>query len=1581
MSVSNHLTPELLADWANSSSSLLSPKFTQFQNEAIQDHNSANFLELLREFVYTAARSSEKSLSSNLADFLANNLDKTPSENHDSSTAQQYLLDTLWTIWFELGASTSDTAEPLKKRFISFINDSLSRSLVTGKMLKFTLQEDLLELLDIWPAKVLQAALIKVRTKELYTQTKFNLLREESQGYSKFYVELNNFWNHNPNYSTYSVQDFLQTKLNSLIGYYNLDPNRVIDIILDTYERNLARNIKINPNKANFLGLMAQFNAQSVTQLLGFKFEQYNEQRPAPYALFATAALLIGANFVALGEIWAYLGPSDSSIRQQREEYLQNEIAKSKKLGVVSLSKEEGNEKAKESKDSKENNEITVVQQGVVLAQSAPCGFPIEINPTNQKFQLLRAFLDQNQWENAEKLLKFYSAACPAGELSVAKSLCDFVHRLIGPFYEPIAAAYGYQILQNKARPAAENLPSASTIMAENEGISRLVALAQFKDSVNVSDQSYRELIGLLEPVMSYLGQYLHVDASLVSKLCRILRHIVQLEKNQFLAEKGAELEAVNEFSLSEELEDFVCRRILVAFSLIPSNVGLSVDLWAVLSLLPYPQRYRIYGDWLQEIYDSSVELSILRSHINNQTKYFRKRISAAAARSCGRLLSKFSLSNPLLVFDLILQQVQAFDNMINPVVETLKYQTQLNLDCCVYVQMLQWANPNKAKLKSDGMNEAHWFQSLSTFAANFYRRFPDVELEPTVQYIINQLKLNESLDLLLVKELLSEMASVEVYEDVSSAQIEGQAGGPLLNAETVTVRSTNKNKKKTTQALLEVLVGKKLIVPFLILLVQQRAGIIHATSYEHERLIGELYDKAQEIMLALVELLFINLSNENYAKLWPNLHELCTKYFIPPNTAFHVLRRILHYKKIQGFNEEDGADGQAPVKMEDSAEKTANNSMTSSISPPLLISTCRQLLPEAVWLSISPEFYCCFWRLSQYDLYVPTAQYAASIKKLQNSIKNLEKQAVEGKLNEKQKKEKERLNKLIQSLRSEEQQQKAKHGATLAEIESHIKTWLVDIPQRSETVSSFIQHCILPRVFVSALDAFYAANFVQILVKLGCPYFSLVIFYDLLIKSVAPLIASCSSNEASRFGRFLAAILQQINNFCTNEAIYEKEGMISPVFSTQIAEPAGEKLSFSRLALCNSKWQQKLLRTFTKKLAASSKMEISNALLVLSKITGEWPKLQSSGEQLERQLELIMEDEENKNTALKVLSTRSHALLQAQRKNWIKDIKETPKAAAGSANAVTNAAITAPTIATKTVPAKASSSKPSSNPSAPAPVKSTDRPERSSAPSSSGGPSNVNKRPRERPEREENFRQQPPALAREESRGGEGTKSREGRDSRDSRENRDNRESRESRDSRDNRENRENRDKQRRVASSASPNTSRLNVSAKEFISTPTHDRNDRAASSPPRRERETSGSSRGDRYVASGETINIPLPSSFRATSQPAKRKRNEETTSNLREEKESNNSSSNHRSGREADSNAKRVRGDDRSNGTNSSSNNRAGRLDSPPRSNNPPPAAPAQQWRPVANNRSTSGSNTNPSSSTHPRNSSTHPPRRR
>lgn len=98
-----------------------------------------------------------------------------------------------------------------------------------------------------------------------YKQQKFNLLREESEGFAKAVTELS--------------QNFAVTKLTSaqlydrlmaLIGYFDIDPNRMLDLVIESFECHP----EYSQIYVDLLHLL-HFDQITLCQLIGFKFQQY----------------------------------------------------------------------------------------------------------------------------------------------------------------------------------------------------------------------------------------------------------------------------------------------------------------------------------------------------------------------------------------------------------------------------------------------------------------------------------------------------------------------------------------------------------------------------------------------------------------------------------------------------------------------------------------------------------------------------------------------------------------------------------------------------------------------------------------------------------------------------------------------------------------------------------------------------------------------------------------------------------------------------------------------------------------------------------------------------------------------------------------------------------------------------------------------------------------------------------------------------------------------------------------------------------------------------------------------------------
>ena len=166
--------------------------------------------------------------------------------------------------------------------------------------------------------------LIKANTRIKYKQEKYNLLREQSEGFSKLITVL-------------SQNELKADDVRSLIGRFKLDPNRVFDIVLEILERrpefastlcNLLKNEFENPHYAN---------------QIGFKFQSHSSRSlVAPSSLYLATARCIQHGVFTIEQIWPHLSPTDDEIREQMSKTRIKLSGVVRKIGVVNLNAKPG---------------------------------------------------------------------------------------------------------------------------------------------------------------------------------------------------------------------------------------------------------------------------------------------------------------------------------------------------------------------------------------------------------------------------------------------------------------------------------------------------------------------------------------------------------------------------------------------------------------------------------------------------------------------------------------------------------------------------------------------------------------------------------------------------------------------------------------------------------------------------------------------------------------------------------------------------------------------------------------------------------------------------------------------------------------------------------------------------------------------------------------------------------------------------------------------------------------------------------------------------------------------------------------
>ena len=135
------------------------------------------------------------------------------------------------------------------------------------------------------------------------------------------------------------------------------------------------------------------------------------------------------------------------------------------------------------------------------------------------------------------------------------------------------------------------------------------------------------------------LGPYLYRNTLLITKLLRIWRTLIQNNSD-------------NDFKY--DVFSLLNATILPSFSLVESNSALAEELWSLLKLFPYNERFLLYNIW--KIEPTNPLLIKIKYYIMKRIKYIMKRISKDKdiIKQLGRLIGKLSHSNPTYLFEYV---------------------------------------------------------------------------------------------------------------------------------------------------------------------------------------------------------------------------------------------------------------------------------------------------------------------------------------------------------------------------------------------------------------------------------------------------------------------------------------------------------------------------------------------------------------------------------------------------------------------------------------------------------------------------------------------------------------------------------------------------------------------------------------------------------------------------------------------------------------------------------------------------------------------------------------------------------------
>ena len=561
-------------------------------------------------------------------------------------------------------------------------------------------------------------------TQQHYRQTKHNLLHEASDGYAKLLTWL--LRDGNKDDATSST--LTRKEMNRFIGTFRLDPNRVLDLLLDLLEPAIeeeqeeqeqakgnaevkkddtksksnakpkstrietanGEDMDIVMNDANtakddkdndeddeenavdlstkplrILRLIRSFDTAKVPSLLAFKLEFFKtESKAVPQSFYKMVTFLAKHNVLDMALL---VRAARSDIEKAFKVYVKFMKRRIHAMIRIRLNNDGAN---------RQDPELVKLQQelntNIELLESR-----------NALIGLLRVVLAEGDWNLAKTSLlddtESWVRVCTLLPSRVGKPLLNHVLEEVSCVY---AQHVDTPVLSSKSSLKKNKTTMANTTNSNKDGSTAM----ETEESPATAIRNFLDLYLMPLSALAKSG-VLSTGTVLYCKLCRLFK--TWLSTTADTTENTATITTT--IKIEGPLYEFFKNVLVPTLCLFPTNPALSAELWNVLSVLPYPTRYRLYQEWRgtgleQKGMKSKPYIQVqCETEAGKAARYTLKRLSKENVRDMGRQLAKVTHSNPLVVFSTILSQIESYDNLIQMMVETVRFVTPLSLDVLGY--------------------------------------------------------------------------------------------------------------------------------------------------------------------------------------------------------------------------------------------------------------------------------------------------------------------------------------------------------------------------------------------------------------------------------------------------------------------------------------------------------------------------------------------------------------------------------------------------------------------------------------------------------------------------------------------------------------------------------------------------------------------------------------------------------------------------------------------------------------------------------------------------------------------------------
>ncbi|KAI4180286.1 MAG: hypothetical protein L6R41_007326 [Letrouitia leprolyta] len=667
----------------------------------------------------------------------------------------------------------------------------------------------------------------------------------------------------------------------------------------------------------NVTGTLPPVGNKVAAQILGFKLKFYSSSaRDAsdvlPVNIIYLAALLIKIGFISLRDLYPHLWPSEVAMNDVKEAKMKENAEKERlskpganmtnalaSAGI--LTEDDPRRREAIKRREAEAAKIAAAKAEAEAANAATTESVIEKEelpePAEQKVQLLKSLLCIGALPESLYMLGRFPWLFDAFT-ELPEHLHRILHHCLNKVYEPLRPLKDRSDLREQARvldgeqPApikgqlgfADAPPRKVMRWAQldkddtNEGIDYKFYWDDWADSIPVC-QTVDDVFLLCSTIVNFSNVKLGQDSSLLVKLCRIGRHSMDVDRSESNRARWADLS----------------KRLLVpALSLTKSNAGVANEVFELIKPFSLQTRYSIYAEWFQGQTSRLSEIKAAHDRARSETRDVLKRISKSNLKSMARALAKIAYSSPGAAFQFAINQIEIYENFAETFTECARYLTYLAYDVFNWSLLSAVGGAGKSRLQSDGMLTSHWLQSLAVLISKVYKRYSVMSPAPLLQYVLSQLIRGNSVDLIVLEEMVIGIAGIVSDTNFTDSQVDAMAGGDLLQAQTMLQLLDRRHESRTTaKRFMRTLVDSKLAGQLLVAIAQERENCVYKLSDKDApaKLLGNLYDEVHRVLTQYIDFMRTNLSVTEFNALVPHVSDLIVDFGVDPAIAFWVSR------------------------------------------------------------------------------------------------------------------------------------------------------------------------------------------------------------------------------------------------------------------------------------------------------------------------------------------------------------------------------------------------------------------------------------------------------------------------------------------------------------------------------------------------------------------------------------------------------------------------------------------------------------------------------------------------------------------